>query len=395
VSKKSKKLGRLDLSIRNLARATGRKASTIRRAMSSGPSKVLARDLRRSEVVARLTGRSSATIKRAVSQGPSKKLARDLRVLAKSFPKKLPPKKLPPKKLPSKKLPPKKLPPKKLPPKKLPSKKLPPKKLPPKKLPPKKLPPKKLPPKKLPPKKLPPKKLPPKKLPPKKLPSKKLPPKKLPPKKLPPKKLPPKKLLPKKRKPKKPVKHRYPTFMRQAASAEAMILAKLDRLGNTLAAIEPDVGTTIKSFINSDATVDGELRMRDLPEEWRTLEGMPAVVATLSEAVRAMGAFPSFSPVGGAFWISCGLRFGPKNEQEIEDMAKFYKRFRGLLQVGAYPTTAQALPAILNNVLAIRYLIERVWVKRDLPPAQLLVRIVWTPTTVKPGRFAGEEGDKP
>ena len=99
--------------------------------------------------------------------------------------------------------------------------------------------------------------------------------------------------------------------------------------------------------------------------------------------------------MGGAFWISCGLRFGPKSEAEVEEMAKFYKRFRGLFQVGSYPTTAQALPAILNNVLAIRYLIERVWARRELPPAQLLVRIVWTPTNVKPGRFAGEEGDKP
>ena len=98
--------------------------------------------------------------------------------------------------------------------------------------------------------------------------------------------------------------------------------------------------------------------------------------------------------MGGAFWVSFGLRFGPKNQHEVEEMAKFYKRFRGLFQVGAHHATAQTLSAILTNALTVRYLVERVWVKRDLPPAQLLVRFVWTPDGVRPGRFAGEEGSK-
>jgi len=150
----------------------------------------------------------------------------------------------------------------------------------------------------------------------------------------------------------------------------------------------------VKAFTNTDATVDGELRMRNLPREWRVVRGLPLVMATLSEAVRAMGAFPVKPQMGGAFWVSFGVRFGPKNQREIEQMAKLYKRFRGLLQVGAHHATAQNLSAILNNAMTVRMLIERLWQKRDLPPVQLLVRVVWTPTNERPGRFKGEEGIK-
>jgi hypothetical protein len=155
---------------------------------------------------------------------------------------------------------------------------------------------------------------------------------------------------------------------------------------------EPDLDTDVKSFINRDSTVDGELRLRNLPDEWRSIEGLPLLVATLSEVIRATKALPHRPP--GAFWVSFGLRFGPKDEHEIEEMAKFYKRFRGLFQVGAYHTSAESIPAILNNALAVRDLVERVWAKRDLPPVQLLVRIVWTPDGKRPGRFAGEQGIK-
>jgi hypothetical protein len=180
--------------------------------------------------------------------------------------------------------------------------------------------------------------------------------------------------------------------MRRAAAAEELILDQLGRMQEALVVMAGDLDMSVKSFVNADGTVDGELRMRNLPAEWRTVDGMPDLVATLSEAIRAMGAFPGNPSMGGTFWVSFGLRFGPKNHREIEEMAKFYKRFRGLLQIGAHYTTAQSLSAILNNALAIRNLVERVWVKRDLPPVQLLIRFFWTPTTERPGRFKGEEG---
>lgn len=189
-------------------------------------------------------------------------------------------------------------------------------------------------------------------------------------------------------------KRRYPTFMAKASEAEALMVSKLGTMMDSLAILEPGIDVSVKSFINADGTVDGELRVRELPEEWRSVAGMPYLVSALSEAARAMGALPKGVPEGGAFWVSYGLRFGPKDMREIEEMAKFYKRFRGLFQVGAYHTSAESLGAILTNVLAIRYLVERVWTSRELPPAQLLVRLVWTPDGERPGRFAGEEGNK-
>ena len=192
------------------------------------------------------------------------------------------------------------------------------------------------------------------------------------------------------RKPRKPV--RYPSFLARAAAAESIILDWLGHLQDLFLLDEPALDTDVKSFINRDSTVDGELRLRNLPEEWRSIEGLPLLVATLSEAIRATKALPHQPP--GGFWVSFGLRFGPKDQHEIEEMAKFYKRFRGLFQVGAYHTSAESIPAILNNALAVRDLVERVWAKRDLPPVQLLVRIVWTPDGKRPGRFAGEQGMK-
>jgi hypothetical protein len=35
-----------------------------------------------------------------------------------------------------------------------------------------------------------------------------------------------------------------------------------------------------------------------------------------------------------------------------------------------------------------------VWEKREMPPLQLLARIVWTPDRQRPGRFKGEGGSE-
>jgi len=425
----------LDLPVDLLSEMTGRAPATIRRAQSMGPSRRLAEEL---HVLGRSLREPEGRRRAPAKKAPAKKQPQpERRAPAKKRP--LPERKAPAKKqpqperrapakkrpLPERKAPAKKqpqperwapakkrpLPARKVPAKKrpLPARKVPAKKrpLPARKVPAKKqpqpewkapakkrpLPARKVPAKKRP---LPARKVPAKKRP---LPARKVPAKKppLPARKAPAKKPPVKKRpLPERRPPvkKKPEKRRYPSFMSRAAAAEALILEHLGRLDSALSVQEPGLDTTVKAFINADATVDGELRMRSLPAEWRTLRGMPSLMATLSEAVRAMGAFPTKPSMGGAFWVSFGVRFGPKDRREIEHMEKFYKRFRGLLQVGAHHATAQSLSAILNNALTIKFLVERLWHKRDLPPVQLLVRVVWTPTNVRPGRFKGEEGGK-
>lgn len=200
-----------------------------------------------------------------------------------------------------------------------------------------------------------------------------------------------KKPLPKK-KPKFP-KRRFPTWMAQAKEAEVMMQEKLVQISDLLLSIEGSLSPRVKSFINKDATVDAELRIGDLPDEWRTVEGLPLIVAAISEALRAVGPFPTNPSCGGAFWISFGLRFGPKDMADMMEWAKRYKRFKGFLQLGAYHTSAQSLPAMLNNALALRMFVERLWQRHNLPPVQLLIRFVWTPTKVNPGREAGEEGE--
>ena len=202
----------------------------------------------------------------------------------------------------------------------------------------------------------------------------------------------PPKLRKKPKKGPKTKRRRYPSFMGLASQAETMIQDKLVSLGEVLRFLEPEITATTKTFINADATVDGELRVSNLPEKWRTIAGLPSIVAAISEAVRGTGAFPAAPSTGGAFWVSFGLRFGPKDMDEMMELAKNYKRFKGLLQVGAHHTTAQSLPAMLNNALAMRMFIDRIWAKRNLPPVQLLIRFVWTPQKANPGRFSGEEG---
>ena len=225
-----------------------------------------------------------------------------------------------------------------------------------------------------------------KKFPTKKRPTKKLPAEKLPAKKPPDRKKPPVK-------PKKPPKRRYPTFMAAAMAAEALMQNKLVVIGELMQNVEPELTVGVKSFVNKDGTADAELRVGNLPDEWRTVDGLPFIVAAISEALRGAGALPVKPPMGGAFWISFALRFGPKDLAEIQEFAKNYKRWRGLLQLGAYHTTAQSLPAMLNNALALRMFISRLWERHNLPPLQLLIRLVWTPIKVNPGRLPGEEGE--
>jgi hypothetical protein len=327
------------------------------------------------DLLAEITGRAESTIRKAQRQGPSRRLAEELRLIREMMERPVGRKRKRARRPPVKAKPPVKKP--------LSARRPPVKAKPPVKRP---LPTRRPPVKAKPPVKKPlPTRRPPVKKP---LPARRPPVKAKPPVKKPP----PTRKRPVKRAPKKPLPKKYPPFMRRAAGAEELILEKLGRMQGTLAFMERSLDMSVKSFINADGTVDGELRLRNLPAEWRTVDGTPSLIATLSEAIRAMGAFPGSPPMGGTFWVSFGLRFGPKNHREIEEMAKFYKRFRGLLQIGAHYTTAQSLSTILTNALAIRNLVGRLWVKRDLPPVQLLMRFFWTQGNERPGRFKGEEG---
>jgi hypothetical protein len=350
----------------------------------------------------------------------------------KVLPKKVPPQKVSPKKALAKKFHPKKALPKKVIPKKVPPKKVPPKKAPQKKVPLKKISPKKVLPKKVIPKKVPSKKVPPKKVPLKKVPLKKVPLKKVPPKKPAPqkpvaKKQPPKKPTPKKpatkkpiskkpiprrqapkrpkkRKPKKPrVSAKLPPISQRSAAAEREIQERIVALMESIKMLQRGLNMSMQTFVNLDGTVDGELRLSSLPREWKDEEGLPELIATLSNAFQTFPVFDRQPSMGGSFWFSVAVRFGPENEAEMGELAELYKRHKGLFQIGTYPTRADhATPlqlCLTDDRMGLRGMIGGLEAKRGLPPTSILMRFIWGPewnpdvSGKRPTHYQGEKGD--
>jgi hypothetical protein len=100
--------------------------------------------------------------------------------------------------------------------------------------------------------------------------------------------------------------------------------------------------------------------------------------------------------MGGAFWATFGIRFGPQNDAEVGELANLYKRYRGLFQIGTYPTPAWGQGAVQVALTAdnvgMRAMIESLLAKRGLPPTVILIRFVWTPDGVRPAHYKGEKG---
>jgi len=115
----------------------------------------------------------------------------------------------------------------------------------------------------------------------------------------------------------------------------------------------------------------------------------------LSSAFRAVVLFDPRPSMGGAFWLSIAVRFGPQNEAEIGELAKLYKRYRGLFQIGTYPTPAWAEGAVqlalVEDAVGLRAMVRSLLEKRGLPPAAILIRFVWTPDASRPGHYEGEK----
>lgn len=156
--------------------------------------------------------------------------------------------------------------------------------------------------------------------------------------------------------------------------------------------MEPELAVAVKTFINQDGSVDGELRMDNLPDEWRTRRGLPFMVESLTNMLRVFKPFDEKPAFGGKYWISIGVRFGPSNETEAGELADVYKRFRGLFQVGTYYGPAWITSRILQSVaIGMKTMIEGLEDRRGLPPASILIRFVWTPDGVRPGRESGEK----
>jgi hypothetical protein len=166
----------------------------------------------------------------------------------------------------------------------------------------------------------------------------------------------------------------------------------------TIAAIIPGMDLANKTFINVDGSVDGELRIGGLPDDWRTPEGSLEAISMLSEIFRAFPLFAQKPSMEGSFWISFGVRFGPQNETELGKLADLYKRFRGMLQTGTYPTQAWHTATIQNSLViegqGLRAIIDGISEHHGIPPSVLLIRFIWTPDGIRPGRYVDELGNK-
>jgi len=170
-------------------------------------------------------------------------------------------------------------------------------------------------------------------------------------------------------------------------------------LQSLLEQLEGGMTMSIQTFVNADGTVDGELRLSDLPDDWRGEGGVNAMVAALSSALRLWRPFDKGPIMGGAFWVSFGVRFGPRSREEVKAMEDFYRRYkthRGLVQVGTYPTpawnTGALQLALVGDTTGMRAMVRNFLDKRGLAPAAILIRVVWTPGGERPGHYRGEKG---
>jgi hypothetical protein len=154
-----------------------------------------------------------------------------------------------------------------------------------------------------------------------------------------------------------------------------------------LTVFSPEMDIGLKTFINSDNSVDGEIRIGNLPAEWRGEDGPVIMASFLSELIRAWPLFPESPAMGGRFWAVFGLRFGPQNEAELGELAEIYKRHRGMLQLGTYPAGAWHPTPLQLGIVGLKTITESLENKRGIGPSLLFVRIVWTPDGKRPAHY--------
>jgi len=162
----------------------------------------------------------------------------------------------------------------------------------------------------------------------------------------------------------------------------------------------PGMDMAIKTFVNADGTVDGELRIGNLVPDWQGEDGAGWMVAALSEMFRAFPLFDKEPSMGGRFWVSFGLRFGPQNDADLGELAELYKRFRGMFQTGSYPAPADEQARIQTALVGLKTIIDGVMSEHGISHAVILIRFIWTYKRDKkdrieqPGRYEDEMGSK-
>jgi hypothetical protein len=166
----------------------------------------------------------------------------------------------------------------------------------------------------------------------------------------------------------------------RSAEAQREIQERIVLLMESIRMLQMGLNMSMQTFVNSDGTVDGELRISGLPREWRDPDGLPELIATFSNAFQTFRVFDRNPTMGGSFWFSVAVRFGPENETEMGELAELYKRHKGLFQIGTYPTRADHSSPIqlclTDDRMGLRGMIGGLEEKRGLPPTSILIRFM-------------------
>jgi hypothetical protein len=129
------------------------------------------------------------------------------------------------------------------------------------------------------------------------------------------------------------------------------------------------LGVTIYTHVNSDGSVDGELRISELPDNLPAREAL--IVLTEGNPIKTFK----------GLWSSIGIRFSPIPDAELSEN---YTRFRGLSQESTY--YARSSIRALDHQRSIVQLIVENMGEAGLPkPSNIYVRLHWNKMNQKPG----------
>lgn len=196
------------------------------------------------------------------------------------------------------------------------------------------------------------------------------------------------------RKPSKPSPVTLPVSIGDdSVDAERVILDKLLQAQIFVSETQPKILVGIKSFLNQDGSVDGEIRLSNLPEEWTgSPEGLVLLNSFLSDVMNRVG--PITEP--GSYWVAFGVRFGPSSESEAGELAEIYKRFRGLFQAATHATPASIMSSIITNITnGLAVIVRALMVRRGSKPSVIFIRFTFTPDGARPQRYEGERPVSP
>lgn len=156
-------------------------------------------------------------------------------------------------------------------------------------------------------------------------------------------------------------------------------------LQSGLAVLFPEVGLRISDQINKDGSVDSELRIGPLhPGDW-------------DEILRALGNVQTNRDVGllqelPDIWICLFLLFGPDDEEDVENLAEYYERYRGMLSMATYyyPMTIGSMhraPLTATVMLGGREGRRGFIDAHGYDPKFIMVRLSWNPANLNPMEY--------